>query len=56
LGRETPRSVDEQVDRLVAGFRDILGDNLHGIYLHGSLALGCFNPARSDIDVLVVVD
>jgi Domain of unknown function (DUF4111)/Nucleotidyltransferase domain len=40
---------------LVEGFRDILGDNLRGIYLHGSLALGCFNPARSDIDVLVVM-
>ena len=56
MGREAPRSVDEQVGRLVVGFRGVLGDNLHGIYLHGSLALGCFNPARSDIDVLVVVD
>jgi hypothetical protein len=24
------------------------------VYLHGSLAMGCFNPARSDLDVLVV--
>jgi hypothetical protein len=25
-----------------------------GIYLHGSLAMGCFNPARSDLDLLVI--
>jgi streptomycin 3"-adenylyltransferase len=31
-----------------------LGDNLTGVYLHGSLAMGCFNPARSDIDLLVI--
>ncbi|HYO48454.1 MAG TPA: aminoglycoside adenylyltransferase domain-containing protein [Chloroflexia bacterium] len=33
----------------------ILGDNLVGVYLHGSLAMGCFNPERSDIDAIVVV-
>src|SRR5262249_47261921 len=32
----------------------LLVDNLMGIYLHGSLAMGCFNPSRSDIDLLVV--
>jgi predicted nucleotidyltransferase len=32
---------------------DILKDNVMGIYLHGSLAMGCFNPIRSDIDLLV---
>ena len=34
----------------------ILGDNLVGIYLHGSAVMGCFNPAKSDIDLLVVVE
>ena len=34
----------------------ILGDNLWGIYLHGSLAFGCFHPEHSDIDFLVVVE
>lgn len=33
----------------------ILGDNLTGIYLHGSAAMGCFNAQKSDIDLLVVV-
>jgi streptomycin 3"-adenylyltransferase len=34
--------------------RDLLGSNLRGIYVYGSLAFGCYNPARSDVDVLVV--
>ena len=29
-------------------------DNLVGVYLHGSLAMICFNPDRSDIDILAV--
>jgi hypothetical protein len=48
--------VNEQVKRLTDELRGALGVNLVGIYLHGSLALGCFNPARSDIDVLVVTE
>lgn len=35
--------------------RSILGDNLVGIYLHGSAAMGCFHARKSDIDLLVVV-
>ena len=35
--------------------REILGENLVGIYLHGSAAMGCFNDKKSDIDLLVVV-
>jgi streptomycin 3"-adenylyltransferase len=33
---------------------DALGDDLLGVYVHGSLALGCFNEARSDVDVVVM--
>ncbi len=33
---------------------NILEENLVGVYLHGSLAMGCFNPKKSDIDLLVV--
>lgn len=32
------------------------GNNLTGIYLHGSLAMGCFHENKSDIDLLVVVE
>lgn len=34
----------------------ILGDNLVGIYLHGSAVMGCFNPEKSDIDLIIVVE
>ena len=36
--------------------QEILGDNLIGIYLHGSAAMGCYNEKKSDIDLLVVVE
>ena len=35
--------------------REILKDNLVGIYLHGSAAMGCFQPKKSDLDLLIVV-
>jgi len=51
---DCPAPVRAQVDRVAAAAREILGDELAGVYLHGSLAMGCFNPDSSDIDVLVV--
>jgi predicted nucleotidyltransferase len=39
---------------LLAGVQDILGEELVGVYLFGSLALGSFDPRTSDVDVLVV--
>ncbi len=44
------------LDRIVRDTKAILGDGLVGIYLHGSLAFGCFNWASSDIDYLTVVE
>ena len=35
--------------------RALLGNNLDGIYLHGSAAMGCYNPAKSDLDLITVV-
>ncbi|MGX8795132.1 DUF4111 domain-containing protein [Fusibacter sp. JL298sf-3] len=32
-----------------------MGTQLVGIYVHGSLAFGCFNPRVSDVDFVVVV-
>ena len=43
------------LDYFVAESRHILGTNLTGIYLHGSAVLGCFNPEKSDIDLILVV-
>lgn len=49
-----PPTVQPFLDRIVQGMRTILADNLIGIYLHGSLAMGEFNPRMSDVDFLVV--
>ncbi len=51
---DCPEDVRRQVDSLTGGLCRILADNLIGNYLHGSLAMGCFHPQRSDIDLLVV--
>lgn len=42
------------VDAFAARARTILGDDLCGVYLHGSAAMGCFSPVKSDIDLIVV--
>ncbi len=43
------------LDRFVERSREILKENLAGIYLHGSAVMGCLNPDRSDLDLLTVV-
>ena len=49
-----------QTDSLINGFversKEILRENLVGIYLHGSSVMGCLNPQKSDIDLIIVVD
>lgn len=50
-----PAAVQPLLGHIVAGFRRVLADNLVGIYLHGSLVLGCFNYRTSDVDFLVVI-
>lgn len=34
----------------------VLKNSLVGIYLHGSAAMGCFNPGKSDLDLILVTD
>ncbi len=36
--------------------KKVIGSDLTGIYLHGSMAMGCFNPNKSDIDIIVVIE
>ncbi|MBS6196125.1 MAG: DUF4111 domain-containing protein [Clostridiales bacterium] len=35
--------------------QNILGTNLTGIYVHGSIAFGCFSWEKSDVDFIIVV-
>lgn len=51
-----PDDVKKLINDVVKSFRKTLKDNLVGVYLHGSLAMGCFNPNYSDIDMLIVVE
>jgi streptomycin 3"-adenylyltransferase len=52
--QDCPDDVRLQVTGLLDDFRRLLGGALLGVYLHGSLAMGCFNPGRSDLDLLVL--
>ncbi len=44
------------LDEITKKSREILGDALTGVYLHGSMAMGCFHADKSDIDLIAVVD
>jgi hypothetical protein len=53
--RPTPfEDVNVILRELLAGIQPILGQQLVGMYLYGSLSLGDFDPASSDVDFLVV--
>jgi len=47
--------VDEILNRLLGRMQEILGEKLRGLYLYGSLVMGDFNRAVSDIDLLAVL-
>ena len=44
------------IDDFVTTAKEIIGEKLTGIYLHGSLVMGCFNPDKSDIDLIIVIE
>lgn len=49
-------SVQSFLDNLLFEIKRITGNPFVGCYLHGSLAMGSFQPANSDIDLLVVLN
>lgn len=51
-----PAEAAPLVEALLGGVRDALGDNIVGVYLTGSLALGGFVPETSDVDILVATE
>lgn len=46
--------LQEGIAVYAAGLVEVLGDNLRGVYLYGSLARGCYHPSTSDLDIIVV--
>lgn len=53
--KKIPKLVREFLNETLSCVHSIVQDNLVGIYLYGSLAMGCFNSKSSDMDVIVVV-
>ena len=44
------------LDKMVAKCKQIFGTQLTGVYLHSSMAMGCFQPEKSDIDLIIVIE
>jgi predicted nucleotidyltransferase len=53
--KKTPRSVRKTLGELFSDVKSIIQDDLVGLYLYGSLAMDCYNPRSSDIDIIIVV-
>lgn len=54
--RDLPKEISHQIDKTVHIWKKYVGDELVGIYLHGSIVFNAFHPASGDIDILVVVN
>ena len=48
-------NTEELLNEFTGRSKRILGEKLVGVYLHGSSVMGCFNPEKSDIDLIVTV-
>jgi predicted nucleotidyltransferase len=51
-----PLNVKKQINCLLDIMKTMPEIGLVGVYLHGSLVMGCFNPERSDLDILVITE
>ncbi|WP_349409943.1 aminoglycoside adenylyltransferase domain-containing protein [Pseudalkalibacillus sp. SCS-8] len=53
---DSPSNIRDFVFNLISKIKQIIDGNYIGFYLHGSLAMGGFNPDRSDLDVIVATN
>ena len=53
---KTPKPIKEILNETLSHVHSFLKENLIGIYLCGSLAMGGYNPKSSDIDLILVVN
>ena len=51
-----PSDLRRPLSTYAAAVSEALGKALVGIYVHGSLARGCYSAATSDVDVIVVME
>lgn len=52
---DCPVGIKTQIRGFTQDLVTLFGSNLVGVYLHGSLAMGCFNPRASDLDLLAII-
>lgn len=52
---DTDPKIKILLDNLTEKTEKLFGNNFIGLYVHGSIAMGCFNPWVSDVDFLIVV-
>ena len=45
---------ESRIEGYATGLAEVLGGNLIGVYLYGSLARGCYHEGPSDVDIIVV--
>ena len=50
-----PQQTEKIINEFTEQTKNILQENLVGIYLHGSAVMGCFNPEKSDLDFIIVI-
>lgn len=48
-------NIKELMSKVNTWVKEILKDNYVGVYFHGSLRLGSFNPNKSDLDFIIVI-
>lgn len=51
-----PPEVTACLSDLTQAVQSLLNQNLVGVYVHGSIAMGCFKTDSSDIDILIVIE
>lgn len=47
-------SPEALLNALTGRYQELLGENFVGLYVHGSYAMGGFNPLKSDLDYIIV--
>lgn len=56
VGPTDDAEINAVLSEVLSGARSILGDHFVGMYLDGSLAIGGFDPDKSDLDFVVVTN
>lgn len=56
MRKDSLMNPEQLLNLLLARYREIIGDNLVGMYIHGSYAMSGFNPDKSDLDYILVCE